>query len=673
MIVEQTMHSRAVRVRPPRWAPTRGSRSLGLIVVLAGLLLAGFVRSQPAAAQQSDAAQQLADKYAPVMMFKNQDAECDYDGEAYSPTTVDWLWNNPDVQLKAVGDGDAKNDLVVKSAPSAQDLVTAGPDTYLDFAGDPRNPGCYFENYFKQKVAELGLEPTIYAKYVYSPTNRLLYLEYWFYYYFNDWNDTHESDWEMIALGFNAETPEEALSLTPSWVGYAQHGGGETAHWDDDKVSRDGNHPITYPSAGSHATYYTAATMIGWGENGSAFGCDVTTPPSTAVRPAVIVIPDLVDANGPFAWSLYQGRWGQREVAMFTGPKGPNLGAKWNDPATAFEDWRTDTLTIPSSDTLGLNTTQFFCSVSEKASRAFVYFGSHPWLVGTVFAAFLVLISFLIWRGWMYFTEAIDVYGNELRTFLGIGLFAIPIGLLFNAARIWAEDVPPLKWVQDYFNDTNGGKLTATLMVLVFQQIAMLLLISPAIIFALGEVRKGVKPGVWHSYVGGFKNLASLVGALAILILALIALSWTVILIPVAIYVLVRWQFFSQAIILDGERGLTRPLGKSWNVTRGSWLKTLLLTLSFQLLGSLPGPIVGVVMMIIGGSNVRFANAVSSVLYAALVPLAVIGITLAYRRLKGEMIIEPHMSTRERDPEKAAKTDTVREEALRRAGLGTTG
>jgi hypothetical protein len=37
------------------------------------------------------------------------------------------------------------------------------------------------------------------------------------------------------------------------------------------------------------------------------------------------------------------------------------------------------------------------------------------------------------------------------------------------------------------------------------------------------------------------------------------------------------------------------------------------------------------------------------------------------------MIIEPHMSTRERDPEKAAKTDTVREEALRRAGLGTTG
>src|SRR5215211_2891922 len=644
-----------------------------LFVVLVGLVLSGIASPPSASAQQADAAQQLADKYAPVLMFKQQTAACDYKGEGYFPTTVDWLMSNPDVQLKVVGEGDdADKDQVLKSAPSAEDLVTAGPETYLDFSGDPRNPGCAFETYFKQKAAELGLQPTIYAKYVYSPTNRRLYLEYWFYFYFNDWNDTHESDWEMLALGFDAETPEQALSLTPVWVGYSQHGGGETASWDAEKFGRDGDHPIAYSSAGSHATYYTSETMIGWGENGSAFGCDVTTAPSNAVRPAVVVIPDRVDANGPFAWTLYQGRWGQREVAMFTGPKGPNLGKKWNDPAAAFENWRTSTLTVPESSGLGLNTTAFFCNVSEKVSRAFVYFGSHPWLVGLAFVAVLILIGFLLWRGWAYFAEAVDVYGDELRTFLGIGLFAVPIGLLFNAFRIWAADVPPLEWVQSYFNDTNGGKLTATLLVMVFQQLAMLLVISPAIIFALSEIRQGIKPGVWHSYVGGFKNFGSLIGPLAILVLAMIALSWTLILIPVAIYLLVRWQFFSQAVILDGERGLTRSLGKSWEVTSGRWWLTLVATLAFQLFGSLPGPIIGVVMMIIGGSNVQFANAVSSILYAAFVPLAVIGLTLVYRRLKGEAIIEPHMSTRERDAGKAERTRAAREEALRRAEFGAT-
>lgn len=31
------------------------------------------------------------------------------------------------------------------------------------------------------------------------------HLEYWYYFYFNDWNDTHESDWEMLSIGFDAD------------------------------------------------------------------------------------------------------------------------------------------------------------------------------------------------------------------------------------------------------------------------------------------------------------------------------------------------------------------------------------------------------------------------------------------------------------------------------------
>src|SRR5215211_7568960 len=153
-----TMTSDRVQTERTRRGLSLWSWRRCLLVVFVGLVLSGIASPRPASAQQADPAQQLADKYAPVLMFKQQEAACDYKGEGYFPTTVDWLMSNPDVQLKVVGESDdADKDQVLKSAPSAQDLVTAGPDTYLDFSGDPRNPGCAFETYFKQKAAELGL------------------------------------------------------------------------------------------------------------------------------------------------------------------------------------------------------------------------------------------------------------------------------------------------------------------------------------------------------------------------------------------------------------------------------------------------------------------------------------------------------------------------------------
>ena len=52
-----------------------------------------------------------------------------------------------------------------------------------------------------------------------------------------------------------------------------------------------------------------------------------------------------------------------------------------------------------------------------------------------------------------------------------------------------------------------------------------------------------------------------------------------------------------------------------------------------------------------------------SLLYALMVPLSYIGITLVYRRLKHETIIEPFMLTRERDAKKAAESEALRDEA----------
>ncbi len=68
----------------------------------------------------------------------------------------------------------------------------------------------------------------------------------------------------------------------------------------------------------------------------------------------------------------------------------------------------------------------------------------------------------------------------------------------------------------------------------------------------------------------------------------------------------------------------------------------------------LPGPIVGLTFLILGGSRVQFANLASGFLYALLIPYAYIGLTMAWRRLRGDAIIEPQMMTR-----RVARTDDV--------------
>ena len=66
-------------------------------------------------------------------------------------------------------------------------------------------------------------------------------LQYWFYYPFNDWNNKHESDWEMIQLDFDAATADKALSADPVARRLLAARGAESASWDEAKLEkRDG-------------------------------------------------------------------------------------------------------------------------------------------------------------------------------------------------------------------------------------------------------------------------------------------------------------------------------------------------------------------------------------------------------------------------------------------------
>ena len=88
--------------------------------------------------------------------------------------------------------------------------------------------------------------------------------QYWFFFAYNPWRsgfngvNDHESDWEMISVYLY----EDGGRLVPEWVAYASHdfhGADLRRRWDDrDDLELEGQHPVVYAGAGSHASYFRA-------------------------------------------------------------------------------------------------------------------------------------------------------------------------------------------------------------------------------------------------------------------------------------------------------------------------------------------------------------------------------------------------------------------------------
>src|SRR5215213_9214104 len=635
------MNSQAAgRLRPPPGSPTPVGPVFGrhLILLVLVALVAGLVGVHPRSVAAQDAItpaeQQLADKFAPIAQLRQQEESCDGDGEAYFPAPVEVVLGNPDVALKRATGDEAADDEVVMTAPTAQDLAGKDDTYYLDFPGDPNHAGCTYEESFDRYTAQSGAQPTTYVHIYIDQARRQLVLQYWFWYYFNDWNNTHESDWEMIQLVFNAITVEDALTQQPVKVGFAQHGGGETSDWTDPKLVIEDGHPVVHPSAGSHGTYYDFQHYIGWGEGGTGFGCDNTSEPVARTPLNAVVVSNEPDPSGPFAWLLFGGRWGQRAGWEFNGPNGPTLGKKWMDPIEAMENWRTSSLKVPASNTIGPNATDLFCTLSSAGSKIIIRLATRPLLLVSTFLAIIGVIVGLFFSRRTVLREAFAVYGRYLSTFLGIGAFTIPIGIVFNGLAILLREIPPMEWVIKWFNDTAAARLTAAALVGGVQHIAMILLIAPPVIQALKDVRAGQTPGVRRSFRLGYRHLMPLAAGLAITFAVIGLLVILLIGIPVAIWLVVAWQFFGQAVILDGEVSGINAIRRSRMAVRGHWWRVLGDSLVFQMFALIPGPLVGALLMLFGKSTVEFANAFGSIVYAFTVPISILGLSLVYLRYR---------------------------------------
>lgn len=343
-----------------------------LAICLAAIASVSLVAATAAvAAAPTPDEDNLVRAYAPILMLRAQEDPvkdpCNTTEEQYNPPTwVDVVLGNPKVKLVHHTEG---RDVVVKTAPTAADVAGLNEDYYLDLPGDTLSAGCTYAKDYLNLKSEGQAPPITYAHIARETGHSGLVVQYWFFYYFNQFNDVHEGDWEGMQISFNADAPAQALAAGPSQIALFQHAGGERAEWDDTKVQKEDTHPIVYPAAGSHATFYDEAVYIQNGKNGSGVGCDNTSEPVTRAEPEPVIVPTHGPPGSEYQWLSYLGHWGQREKGFNNGPTGPVTKGQWLEPFTWMEGIRQDSPKLPGGSLLGPAPSTAFCGAIEEVSK----------------------------------------------------------------------------------------------------------------------------------------------------------------------------------------------------------------------------------------------------------------------------------------------------------------
>jgi hypothetical protein len=591
----------------------------------------------PAAAADLRDEQALAERFAPVVRLVEQEEECG-PGEPYDPLDVDLLLDDePTVALRGPW---SRTDLV-KIGPRAEDLRNRF-EYHLDFPGNALDAGCDYERWTR-RLAE-GSEPTVYAHVATeagSPGK--VALQYWFFYAFNDFNNLHEGDWEMIQIVFDADDARDALDQEPVSVGYSSHEGAERASWDDEKLEIvDETHPVVYPSVGSHANKFTDALYLGSSAD-AGVGCDDTRGPHRELRPAFATIPsDPQAAAAGFPWIEFEGRWGELQKAFFNGPTGPNLKERWTEPITWSEGWRDKSYAVPSGGLFGTSATDLFCTGVEKGSRGLVLLLQDPALVALMLAVIVALVAFVtiraIWtpvaplrlgrrRSWgQILSSSGSMYVRHPRVFLGIGLLLIPVTLVITLLQWLVLEGLGLVGASST-GEIAGGSAFLALIIGTTLALLGLGLVQAATACALLEVDAGRRITAVSAYAEAFKRVRPLLGAIGLFVLAWVVLTTITFLIPVAIWLAIRWCLLAPIVELE-ERGGRDALRRSRELTRGRWLRTASLVGLSAAISLGLGPLLGALLIFVVDAPLATLNIVAGIVYAAALPF--VGLVTAY-------------------------------------------
>jgi len=280
-------------------------------------------------------AEQLASQYCPILYLKGEGET----RENYEPKPIEIMVDQASVRNI--------QDSSFSERATLSGLLQWSKSVYyldiLDLEPATQSPEKYALNYNEVKDQ---YQTTVYARVKEEVDNGYTLVQYWIFYYFNDWRNLHEGDWELVEICFPGYTVKEILENgeQPLFAAYSQHQAGQKMSWDE--MVNNGlvveTHPVVYVAQGSHANYFTPGSF--W----SGLDFDDTGLSSWQIidpdKINIVLLPEDQTGKEDLDWLAFKGYWGEYQgfVISILGLKfwqhGP-FGPTWTEGEQQSERW----------------------------------------------------------------------------------------------------------------------------------------------------------------------------------------------------------------------------------------------------------------------------------------------------------------------------------------------
>jgi hypothetical protein len=166
-------------------------------------------------------------------------------------------------------------------------------------------------------------------------------------------------------------------------------------------------------------------------------------------------------------------------------------------------------------------------------------------------------------------------------------------------------------------------------------------LVQAATACALVEIDQSRQVGPWDAYRLALRRFRPLLGAIAIFVLAWVVLTSSVFLVPVAVWLAVRWCLAAPVVELENHRPFV-SLRRRAELVRGRWIRVASLVGVSAAVALFAGPLIGALLIFtIEDAPLALLNVVAGVVYALSMPFVALVTSYVYFDARARVELEP--------------------------------
>jgi hypothetical protein len=189
--------------------------------------------------------------------------------------------------------------------------------------------------------------------------------------------------------------------------------------------------------------------------------------------------------------------------------------------------------------------------------------------------------------------------------------------------------IPFFDRVRAMFGTASGTNLVVALLIGSLVNLAAFVVVNSTVADYLERDAHGID-GAVDSFKRALARRRDIGGAFGRAYAIVFLLLISTIGVPIGVFLLVRYQFIAQTVMLEDLDG-RRALRRSGRLTNRRWLHTAVVSASLNGLVLVSAIVAGLLLLILVPSLPLWAfSALAAVVYAVLVPLAAISMTLLY-------------------------------------------